>query len=367
MLREALRAPYRSDDAVGTLIVGGVLTLLALVFVPGWLLLVAIDPIVGVAVTPIALVPWFVLRGYYLRVVADGIEHATAAPSFVRWGELARTGIKSVLLTVVYLLPAGFLLGMATVTLLISAGQLSDSTPLEQFSAVGLSIAAGVDWSTIGTGIDWSAIEADIDWSAIDAALGESTVAIVLGVLGVASIAYVAVYLYVRPAAEAVLADTGRLRSAISPRPVGTAAIDGRFARAWLYSVLVGLFGGAIAIATIPALIGIFLLFSVRVSIAFLIGYGTAFTLGTPKAADSEPIDRVEPASRDDHVEARSDLPVASDEPVTVQVGRSVERTSEDRTSEDRPDESDSDPTDDAHEFEWPMADSGSDRPSDRY
>lgn len=403
MLREALRAPYRSDDAVGTLIVGGVLTLLSIVFVPGWALLLLADPIVGTAATPIALAPWFVLRGYYLRVLSEGIEGATASPSFVRWGRLVRDGVKSIVLTLAYLVPAGFLLALAGVALLVAED-------------------VGIDPEAVGPTVADTAIET--------VAIDESAVAVAILVIGLAFLAYVLVYLYARPAAEAVLAETGRLRSAISPGEVGSTAIDGRFAGAWLYSILVAIFGGAIAIATIPAIVGIFLLFSVRVSITFLLGYGAADMLGPPPRTEAatespttptelsdvgvpvegrdSPIDRAprnpdrtpdgstrtrdgltprqETARRDGRSpepKRAIDVPVATGEPeVTVQVGRSVpddpDQPSTERAADgpdEEADESDddrdivetqSDVDDDRDGFEWGVEDGGDDETSDR-
>ncbi|MGM0606552.1 MAG: DUF4013 domain-containing protein, partial [Halobacteriota archaeon] len=241
MLREGLSAPVRARDSVGTLVIGGVLTLLSIVFLPAWVLFAVLEPTIALVSTPIVVFPTLLLRGYALRVIDAAIRSKSTTPSFVRWGSLARDGLKSIVLSGVYLVPAGcFALLSGGAMLLLSA----DLTGMNAIGQLGTAMSGGI------------------------AAL--------------VALSYLLVYLYIRPAAEAVLSTTGRFKDALSPRIVLGTAAKGDFATGWVLSVFVILVGGVIGLSTIVVLVGGVLLFGIRVVAANLLGQGASSTLAPP-------------------------------------------------------------------------------------
>jgi hypothetical protein len=238
MFREALSAPARTDDAATTLFMGGFLVLVATVLPVVWLLALVSTPL-ALVLTPFAVFPPLVLRGYYVRTVRAGLDGDEAAPSFVRWSELVRDGAKSLLLSVGYLLPFGLLAGLVVVCVALLAGDV-----VAAGSSAGVATALGV----------------------------------VLG--GVVTLGYGVVYLYLRPAALAVFAADGRLRGGFALRRVFGVARDGRYAGGWLRAVTVLALGVAIGAPTTLAVVGVFVTFYARVVAHVLYGRGAADVLG---------------------------------------------------------------------------------------
>lgn len=81
MLSDALYYPTRSDDALMTVLIGGVLTMLS-----------------------ILLIPVFFVFGYFLRVLERTVEGVDEPPKFDEWGDLFKNGLLAFLVTVVYYL-----------------------------------------------------------------------------------------------------------------------------------------------------------------------------------------------------------------------------------------------------------------------
>jgi len=299
MLSEALRVPYRAVDATGTLLVGAVLTGLTVVAAAGWFALVAVEPLIGAAVTPIIFLLSLVVRGYLVRVVAAGISDRSDAPSFVRWGSLLRTGTQSTFVSAIYALPA----------------------------AVCVGLAGGAAAATI---IDPAGFEG------IPQVL--AAVAMLIGGFGL--LIYGLVYLYLRPAARAVLAATGSLRAAVTPRRVVSVSMADSYLAGWLIamglltvgpllvtplvvvSVLAGLYDIALAAigGLLTLLVTVVLLFSLRMSAAWATGRGAADALrsddGIGIVADALPN---APTVVDTGLPDRS-----TEAPPSVQVGREV-------------------------------------------
>lgn len=237
MLRDALHAPGRAEDAAGTLVVGVILTLVTAIVVPAWLAFTLMVPL-AVVLAPIALAPTFVVRGYYVRVIAAGIDGAPATPSFVRWGTLYRDGLKSVLLSIGYLLPLAALLALGGLaTRFINNGRV-DSQPF-----------------------------------------GEAVLAIALLFLALLAIGYLVVYAYLRPAGLAVFTASGRLRDAFDPRTVGRVAVDAEFATGWLLATFVLLAGLVVATPFYVLLVGFALGFYVQIVTHLLYGEGAAASI----------------------------------------------------------------------------------------
>ncbi len=248
MLRGASSALSRSADAVGVLVVGGLLTLLTWVITPVWVgSLFAFPPLVALA--PLALAPALVRRGYLVRVVAGGgaTGNRDGAPPFVAWNELYRAGLKSALLSALLLAPLALLFaGVALAGVAVGTGSL-DPAP-----AVGL----------------------------VERALGRSGVPAVAaaagGLLTVVTAGYLLAFAYVRPAALAAFAASGRLRDALRPGRVAAVAGSGTYATAWAVAVATLGAGYALAAPFVPLVVGVAFVFVVRVVAHALYGRGAA-------------------------------------------------------------------------------------------
>ncbi|MEZ3162902.1 DUF4013 domain-containing protein [Halorubrum sp. RMP-47] len=249
MLTAAAAALARTDDTVGVALVGGAVTLLAWVLTPLWLIgVLFVSPLVAVA-APVALAPSLVARGYFVRVTRSAIQSGDAggAPSLVAWGELVRDGVKSALLSAALLAPL----------------------------AGGLAVAVGVVAALVAGPVDPGAAAATVE-SALGPA-GPAAVAVAAAGVGVAFVgAYLLAFAYVRPAALAAFAASGRLRDGLNPRRVADVAATGPYATGWTLAVGALAVGYAVAAPTAPLVVGIALAFLVRVVAHGLYGRGAA-------------------------------------------------------------------------------------------
>jgi len=316
MLSEALRVPARGTDATGTLLVGTVLTGATVIAAVGWIALLAVDPRFGAAATPVVFLLGLVVRGYLVRVVAAGINDRSVAPSFVRWGSLLQDGVRSVFVSVVYALPAAVCFGLAA-----GAGVATVVDP-PGFAGAPQVLAA---------------------------------VAILIGGFGL--LCYLLVYLYLRPAARAVLAATGSVRAAINPRRLIGVSLSGPYLTGWLIAmglltggpllvtpliVLSGLAGlYDVALAAIGGLltlgVGIILVFWLRMSVAWATGRGAGPALAAETASVIAP--GGPPGSSGTATVTIPDRP--TEPPATVQVGRGVDGAT---TTAQQPDGADRSP-----------------------
>lgn len=264
MIRPAAVALARTRDAAGVVLVGGSLTLfgwiLALLWVGG---LLFVSPLFLVA-TPVAFVPSLVARGYFVCVTRRAAETGTTdAPSLVAWGDLLRDGLKSALLSAVLLAPLA--VGLAGV------------------AAVGVTAVVGpLDLSVVG--------------AAVDAALGPNgavAAAVTAGGLFAALVAsYLLAFAYVRPAALAAFAASGRLRDGLRPEPVAATARSESYAAAWTTAAAALAVGYAVAVPTAPLLVGAAVAFVVRILAHGLYGRGAAETLRSAETSrDGAPTD----------------------------------------------------------------------------
>ncbi|WP_418285870.1 DUF4013 domain-containing protein [Halorubrum sp. DTA46] len=300
MLKRALVSLLRSSDGVGVLVVGGVLTLLAWTVTPLWLGGVLLFPPV-IVLAPLALAPALVARGYFIRVLVDAAEtgNAAGAPPFVAWNRLYRDGVKSAVLSAVLLAPLAMLLGLVAAGAFVIGSGSADPSPV-------LDPIAGA----LGR-----------DGVAALGALGVGLVAVTVGV-------YLVGFAYLRPAALAAFAATGRLRDGLRPRRVGRVAGSGAYATAWVVATVTFLAGYALAGPFVAAVLGVPFVFATRVVVHALYGRGAAETLETRAAsvagADSETAgdDRDEGTVASGAVhEGSSRSPEA---PVAVQTGRPI-------------------------------------------
>jgi hypothetical protein len=251
MFGDALSTPAKTSDAAVTLFIGGVLTLFAVV-AP----LVAIAglsvSVLALLAFPLAVLPALVLRGYYVAVVAAGATRERGAPSIVRWGTLLSDGVKSVVISVGYLLPAVLLVALAVAALVaLVPPEVADPATSPSPSAVESSVS--------------------------DArALGVLAV-FVLGSLFL--LGYALLYAYLRPAALAVFAVSGSLREAFRLGRVRSVAGTGDYAVGWLLAGLLLVVGGLFVLPLSALLVGFFLLFYLQVVAHSLYGRGAADVL----------------------------------------------------------------------------------------
>ncbi|VTT85527.1 unknown [Halorubrum sp. DM2] len=307
MLTAAATALKRSDDAAGTVLVGGVVSLLAWVLTPLWLGGVLFVSPVFLVVAPVALAPWLVARGYFVRVTRGAVDAGTAAdaPPLVAWGELVRDGLKSALLSAALLAPL----------------------------AGGLAVGVGVVAALVAGPVDPASVAA-----AVESALGPNGPAAVAAVAGVAVAALVGAYLlafaYVRPAALAVFATTGQLRSGLNPRRVAGVAATGPYATGWTLGVATLAVGFAVAAPAIPLVVGVALAFAVRVVAHGLYGRGAGRAMaGEPTTDPGSRPDGDSVVDAADHgrdgpptpvVSGDGGRPVRSEPPAAIQIGRAV-------------------------------------------
>ncbi|WP_423995374.1 DUF4013 domain-containing protein [Halorubrum trapanicum] len=275
MLTAAATALTRTDDTAGVVLVGGSVTLLGWILTALWLVgVLFVSPAIAVA-APVAFAPSLVARGYFVRVTRSAIQSgdAAGAPSLVAWGELVRDGLKSALLSAALLAPlAG---GLA-----VAGG------------AVAVLIAGPVDPESTAT--------------AAESALGPNgpvAVAVVAaGVVAALVGAYLLAFAYVRPAALAAFAASGRLRDGLNPRTVAGVAATGSYATGWTLAVGALAVGYAVAAPTVPLIVGVALAFLARVVAHGLYGRGAAAALREGSARDAA----ARPAVRTDRDAARS-------------------------------------------------------------
>lgn len=327
MLSEALGAPTRSHDAAGTILIGGLLLLFSVLFPVVWLFALAVSPI-WVVLLPLAVFPPLLTLGYDLRVMEAGLRGERATPPFLGWTQLVRDGVRSLLLGVVYVVPALLALG--------AAGLIVTGVQTDQFGLAERVATAVVGLTTAGA--------------------------------GAFLLLYVGVFLYVRPAVLAVFVTTGRLRTALSPRRVLYVALSTDYAVGWTIAAVVLLIGWTIAAPLQLLVIGFFFAFYVRAVSYYAYGSGArtrvpavterslgAETVPREKTTSTDPVDDTEPTPATDPstVTTTADVPTASGErsvtpswspriepeaAASVQVGRSVSTPTE--SDSDREDDS---------------------------
>ncbi|QHS16356.1 DUF4013 domain-containing protein [haloarchaeon 3A1-DGR] len=327
MLREAIATPGRGPDVVATVLVGTALLVLARIAALAWLVGVIVDPRV-VVLLPVLGAPLFLLRGYDVSVVHAGIEGDPGAPAFREFPSLYVDGVKSVLLSIGYALPAALVpvLGLAAIAVQSAreSGVPLDEAVMRPFPA-GLDPTAGSGPVGVGSAVIevLQSVVVEIGDLLLDPA-GVSLVTVAIGVVTVATTcSAVAGAIYVRPAGLACFAATGRLRDGLRPRRVLRVAGTGEYAVGWLLEAAVGIVGTALALALSPFLVGIAGLFVVRIVTRSLYGRGAAPALRSERSgAVEEPADSG-PVAIDSGTE--TDPPVGHDVPPAIQVGRHVE------------------------------------------
>lgn len=277
MLGDALEYPARGEDALTTVLVGGLLPLFAiLIGIVGLALSIVV---VGLAMLPLAAVPGIALLGYYvavLRTVGDG---EADPPRFREWRRLLLDGLRHLAITAAYAIPLAVLIGL--------------------FLAV---IAAG---------------------GAASGDAAEIAVSLAAVVVGGLAACYLLAFAYVRPLALANFAREGRLRAAFDLGTLRTAGLSRAYALAWLLAAPVWFVGGALEGTFSFVLVGFFVGFYADVVRYYLYGRGLRVAL--------DGVERAPPNEEDDPGSVRRPVPRAVfpefEEPETfVTRTRSVDR-----------------------------------------
>ena len=240
MFREALGYPTRSPGGGRSVIVGG----LVLLVTAGFVAALALDPPLAYLAAG-GLLPWLLVRGYYVRVVRTTIgRDRPTPPRFEDVPRLLRDGLTAVGIAVAYLLPGAVVLG-----------------PLIAVRALGTDLSAAL-----------------LD-RAVPAAATTAVVS-VAGVAAVLALMYAIGALYVLPVAVARFAHTDEPRMAFEPRTVVSGAFTEDYATAWGVSFALQLFLLPVAYLLRVLVVGFFLQFIVVVGVRYCYGQGVGAALG---------------------------------------------------------------------------------------
>lgn len=255
MLGDAIEYPVRGEDAPTTILVGGLLPLLAILLVAVGLVLAVV--VVGLAVIPLAVVPGIVLLGYYVAVLRAVGSGETDPPRFRDWRRLFADGLRHLAISVVYAVPLVVLAGL--------------------FLAV---VAAG-------DGVEGDAAEIGVTFAAV--------------VVGGLAACYLLAFAYVRPLALANFAREERLGAAFDLETIRAAGISKAYALAWLLAALVWFVGATLEGTLSIVLVGFFVGFYADVVRYYLYGRGLRAALGetdpTPSAETARGSEEATPRS----------------------------------------------------------------------
>ena len=236
MIEASLNYLRDSDDALVTVLIGGVLLL----------------------ASPL-LIPAFAVLGYVTRVLRRTADGDDEPPVFDAWGELLVDGLKAFVVTFVYsLLP----LGVLTAAAVISVGTL-------------VVVPGG---ESVG--------------------LGTVVVGLIVLVGGLVALLVSLVGAYVAPAAVAAVADSGKVGDGFALGTLWSVVSKRAYATGWLTAVVVVL-AGALAVgvfSVVPVLgtiAGFFVQFYALVAAAAILGWTWADVRPvTERTSESEPAER---------------------------------------------------------------------------
>lgn len=240
MFREAIGYPTRPPGGGRTVILGGVLLIIVAAFVS----ITRVGLPYGV-LAAVGVVPWLLVRGYYVRVVRTTIARDDPTPPRLRnVRRLFGDGVKAVGISVAYLLPGIIVLG-----------------PLIALQVVGMNL------SVILTG----------------GAVPESAsiaVTSITGIIAVVALMYVIGALYVLPVAVARFAHSGDPQAAFELRTVISGAVTEDYATAWGVSLILRVFLLPITLLLYVFIIGFFLHFIIAMAVRYCYGQGVGAALG---------------------------------------------------------------------------------------
>ncbi|MFQ3319641.1 MAG: hypothetical protein ACI8UR_001196 [Natronomonas sp.] len=244
MFREALDYPTRPPAGGRAVLIGGALLLLLFMLVVAG----SLGP-VYVLLSLLALLPWLIVRGYYVQVVRTTIGHDyPTPPQFTEYGRLLSDGFKALVIAVLYVLPAVVVLG-----------------PLIYIRSL------------------------DVDLGTVLAAAGLPSAFVTPALSGIGMVAlfafmYLIGALYAIPVGVALFAYTGRFRAAFDLQTVASGAGSEDYVVAWFVSLLLQVLLLPIAYALRVLLIGFFIHFLVSMAVRYCYGRGVG------RALDLDPL-----------------------------------------------------------------------------
>jgi hypothetical protein len=231
MFRQALGYPTRPPEGGRSVLAGG-------------FALIAITACFGVAtldapyayLAAVGLLPWLLVRGYYVRTIRTTIGRDRPLPP--RFGDLKRLlldGVTAVLIAVVYLFPGAVVLG-----------------PLAVVRAFEPDVVTSLTASVPGSAV-----------TALSALVGLLAVVALMSVIGA---------LYVLPVAVARFAHSGEWRRALELRTVVDGALTEDYVIAWGVTVVLQALLLPVAYLLRVVLFGFFLHFIVAVGVRYCYG-----------------------------------------------------------------------------------------------
>lgn len=215
MIRDAIQYPKRRDDALATILVGGLLNL------TGFLIL-----------------PQILLYGYYLRVLESAASGGSTAPAFDEWADLFVDGLKAFGVAVVYTGVPVFLLVLipAVMTFVLPMGSPAGA-------GTGGQPAAG------------------------------SALALLMIGLSIVSFGLLAVGYYLLPAALTGLALKGTLDAAFDASALKRVALSKEYFVGCVAAAALLIGASVVLTPLLFLLVGFFLQFYVLVSATYLVGH----------------------------------------------------------------------------------------------
>jgi len=205
----------------------------------------------------VALLPWLLVRGYYVRVVRATVGHEfPTPPPFGDVGGLLADGAKALVVAAGYLLPAVVVL-----------------------APLGYARSRDTDVVALLLG------------DAVSGAVADALLAGV-GVIALFALLYLIGAVYALPAAVANFAYTGRFRAAFDVGTVTSAVATEDYVVAWAVSFLLQVLVVPIAYALKAVLVGFYLQFLVSVGVRYCYGQGFGAALGLEPLASAadEPV-----------------------------------------------------------------------------
>lgn len=222
---DSLNYPFRPDDAVKTILIGGFLPLLAgiISFVASILSIIFI----GFLLYPLVIIPGLFVRGYEVSVFRSVFAGLEEPPEFEDWGELGIDGLKAFGIDVVLTLPA-LVVGLVGFVFVFLFG-----------AAAGTGGDSGAAAGLLSSGL---------------------FLALLLFVL-----VYTLLVVYVRPAAIANMVLEGEFTAAFSPSALRRLSLNGTYLVGWLVGTGIIVAGALLGSFLTFILIGFAIIFVARV------------------------------------------------------------------------------------------------------
>lgn len=233
MLEDALKYPFRGENATKRVVIGGALPFLAgAIYLVGILLTFIF---IGAFIVPLSVVPQVFLWGYVVAVVGAVLAGHENPPEFQDWKQFGIDGLKATLVAIAYSIPF-----TALVFVFILFSTLTGSF-------AGQSASAGPQAFT----------------------------RILTILFGLVALVYMFAMYYVLPAAVINFVRKDELTAAFHLRTIRDMTFSGDYLVAWLLAVVICSVGGLIAIPLYFVLVGFILQFYTLVVAAYLVTRGS--------------------------------------------------------------------------------------------